>query len=159
MPMNTTLLSYAALSLFAGVLIPIMAALSAAMGRTLGSPSAAAAITTGVAFLLVLAFGLVSGATRVSPESLARLTPLQILCGFGMAFYVSSITFLAPRFGVGNAVMLVLAGQILSAAAIDHFGLFGAPQKPIDWLRALGILIMVAGVIIAQTAANNAKAR
>jgi transporter family-2 protein len=51
----------------------------------------------------------------------------------------------------------VLVGQLISSAAIDNFGLFGAPHKPIDALRALGIAIMVAGVVIAQLAANNAK--
>ncbi|HVY84376.1 MAG TPA: DMT family transporter [Caulobacterales bacterium] len=153
--MNTqTVAFYSALSLIAGILIPILAALSGAMGRTLGNPSIAALITTGGAFALVLAYTLASGPLRVAPGSFALLTPLQMAAGFGMAFYVTSITFLAPRFGVGNAVMLVVAAQIASSAAIDHFGLFGAPQKPIDWLRALGLAVMVVGVVIAQLAAN-----
>jgi len=159
MQMNTSLVSYATLALIAGVLIPVMAALSGAMGRTLGNPSAAAVITTTGGFLVVLIYGFATGATHISAETLSRLTPLQLLCGFGFAFYVISITFLAPRFGVGNAVMLVLAGQIVSAAAIDHFGLFGAPQKPIDWLRAVGMLIMICGVVLAQAAANASKPR
>ena len=85
---------------------------------------------------------------------LKSATPLQLVAGFGMAFYLLSITFLAPRFGVGNAVMLVVAGQIVSSAMIDHFGLFGAPHRPIDLMRASGLAIMVVGVVIAQLAAN-----
>ena len=53
--------------------------------------------------------------------------------------------------------MLVVAAQIVSSATIDQFGLFGAPQKPIDLLRLVGLLIMVVGVVIAQYAANSAK--
>lgn len=151
-------LYYAALAALAGVFIPIMAALSSAMGRTLGNPYIAAIVVAAGAFLIVLAFALANGGvTGGSIASLARATPLQLVSGFAMAFYVCSIIYLAPRFGVGNAIMFVVAGQIASSAAIDHFGLFGAPQKPIDLMRAAGLAIMVVGVVIAQIAATNTR--
>lgn len=157
--MNTSPVAfYTALALAAGVFIPIMAALSGAMGRTLGNPWAASMITITGAFLIVFAFAALNGGFKVAPGALAQMTPLQIACGFAMAFYVCSITYLAPRFGVGNAVMLVVAAQIATSAAIDHFGLFGAAQKPIDLLRAAGLAIMVVGVVIAQIAANKPAA-
>ncbi len=153
-----TLAFYIALSLLAGVLIPIMAALSGAMGRTLGNPQIAALLVVAGAFLMVLAFTLATAGQGFEWSRLAQAKPLQIVSGFAMAFYLLSITYLAPRFGVGNAVMLVVAGQIASAAVIDHFGLFGAPHKPIDFMRAAGLAIMVAGVVIAQMAANRTPA-
>lgn len=146
---------YAALALAAGAFIPAMAALSGAMGRTLGSTGSASVIVVGGAFLMVLTYALLNGGLRFA--ALGQITPLQAVSGFAMAFYVSSITFLAPRFGVGNAVMLVVAAQIASSAAIDHFGLFGAPQKPIDAMRAAGLAIMIVGVVIAQSAAARAQ--
>lgn len=155
--MNASLPFYVALSTLAGVLIPIMAALSGALGRTLDNPWAAATIVATGAFAMVVAFMVFTGSANVSWELVKQAKPLQLLAGFGFAFYLLSITWLAPRFGVGNAVMFVLAGQIISAAAIDHFGLFGAPQKPIDLWRAAGLIIMVIGVVIAQLAANNAR--
>jgi transporter family-2 protein len=145
---------YAALSLLGGVLIPITAALSGAMGRTLGNPSLAALIVITGSFAMVLAYTLAVGNTHASWAAIARIPALQWVAGFGIAFYLLSITWVAPRFGVGNAVMLVVAAQIASSAVIDHFGLFGAPQKPIDWLRAAGLVIMVIGVVIAQLAAD-----
>lgn len=152
-----TLTGHAALALLAGVLIPIMAALSGALGRTLDNPQIASLIVIAGAFAMVLAFTLLSGGANFSVAHLRQATPLQLVAGFGMAFYLLSITYLAPRFGVGNAVMLVVAGQIASSAAIDHFGLLGAPHKPVDVMRAAGLAIMTAGVIIAQLAANNTK--
>lgn len=148
---------YVALSLLGGILIPITAALSGVMGRTLGNPSFAALIVMAGAFALVLAYTLATGSATVSLDTLRRLPALQLAAGLGIAFYITSITYVAPRFGVGNAIMFVLVGQLISSAAIDNFGLFGAPHKPVDALRALGIAIMVAGVVIAQLAANNAK--
>lgn len=148
---------YIALSTIGGILIPIMAALSGALGRTLDNPWVAAAIVSGGGFALVLAFALLNGGMNVSWEALGQARPLQLLAGAGFAFYLLSITWVGPRFGIGNAVMFVLGGQLISSALIDHFGLFGAPHKPIDLLRAAGLAIMVTGIVIAQVAANNSK--
>jgi transporter family-2 protein len=152
-----TLAFYIALSTLGGILIPIMAALSGALGRTLDNPWAAAAIVSAGAFTTVLAFTLLTGSMHISWDALKQARPMQLLAGLGFAFYLLSITWVGPRFGIGNAIMFVLAGQIVSSAAIDHFGLFGAPHKPIDMLRAAGLVIMASGIVIAQIAANNAR--
>lgn len=154
---NQPLAFYVALSTVAGVLIPIMAALSGALGRTLDNPQMASLIVITGGFAMVLAYTVFTGGAHVSWGALRQAQPLQVLAGLGLAFYLLSITWLAPRFGVGNAVMFVLVGQIISSAAIDQFGLFGAPLKPVDLMRTAGIVIMVTGVVIAQVAANNAK--
>jgi transporter family-2 protein len=69
-----------------------------------------------------------------------------------VAFYVLTITWIAPTFGIGNAVFFVLLGQLVSAAVIDHFGLFGAQVTPVSPLRALGIAVMAGGVALTQLA-------
>jgi bacterial/archaeal transporter family-2 protein len=148
---------YVALSAAGGILIPIMAALSGTLGRTLDNPWVAASIVSAGAFATVLAFTLATGSGYVSWEALKHAQPLQLLAGIGMAFYLLSITWVGPRFGIGNAIMFVLAGQLVSSALIDHFGLFGAPHKPVDLLRAAGLVIMATGIVIAQIAANNAR--
>jgi len=43
-------------------------------------------------------------------------------------------------------------GQLISAAAIDHFGLFGAAVTPLNMMRGLGIAVMAFGVWITQRA-------
>jgi len=49
-------------------------------------------------------------------------------------------------------VFFVLLGQLISAAAIDHFGLFGAQVSPLGLTRAAGIGIMAFGVWVTQQA-------
>jgi bacterial/archaeal transporter family-2 protein len=61
-----------------------------------------------------------------------------------------SITWIAPRFGVGNAIFYVLLGQLISAAAIDHLGLIGAIVKPLTLWRAGGLMLMAVGVLLTQ---------
>ena len=72
------------------------------------------------------------------------------LAGFLFAFYVLSMAVIAPKFGVGNAIFFVLIGQLLSAAKIDHFGLFGAQPVALSWPRLSGLLLMATGVLLTQ---------
>lgn len=142
---------YALLMLAAGIGIPVLAALNAALGRVIGSPNAAGLVLFAVAFgasaLVWLFLPGSQGLTRLG-EAPRHL----FLGGLLVAFYVLSITHVAPHFGVGNAVFFVLLGQLVSAAAIDHFGLFGAQINPLTWFRAGGIALMAAGVALTQLA-------
>lgn len=141
---------YAATMFAAGIGIPVLAALNGALGRHMASPTAAAVILFAVGLAAACTAVLVTG-----PAPLARVADAPrylLLAGLLVAFYVISITAIAPRFGVGNAVFFVLIGQLVSAAVIDHFGLFGAPQSPLTLERAGGILLMAAGVGLTQRA-------
>lgn len=142
---------YAAIMLAAGIGVPILAALNAALGKLIGSPTTAAVVLFAIAFASSAAvMVLFPGLTALS--KVTEVPKHLLLGGVLIAFYVLSITHVAPHFGVGNAVFFVLIGQLISAAAIDHFGLFGAQVTPLTWLRASGIAVMAAGVAITQLA-------
>lgn len=133
-----------------------MAALNGALGRTLGSPPAAVFVLFLVGFLSASAFLLTTG----GGSALARLShasPAMFGGGLIVSFYIFSVTFLAPRYGVGNVILFVMVAQIATSAAIDHYGLFGATQRPIDALRMFGIALMLAGLTIAQIASARAS--
>lgn len=135
--------------LVAGIGIPVLAALNAALGAKIGSPAAAAAVLFVVAFLVAFATMLGTGGTKAI-ASLPGQPKHLFLAGVLIAFYVLSITWVAPQFGVGNAVFFVLLGQLFAAAAIDHFGLFGAQQASLTPLRAAGLALMAVGVLLAR---------
>jgi transporter family-2 protein len=141
---------YALLMLVAGFGIPILAALNAALGARIGSPAAAATVLFAVALGATAIAMLITGPQAIS--KIASAPKHLLLAGLLVAFYVLSITYVAPHFGVGNAVFFVLLGQLVSAAAIDHFGLFGAQLTPLSWIRIAGISVMAAGVWITQLA-------
>ena len=83
-----------------------------------------------------------------------RLSPVEpvpvyyYFGGFFVIFYILSITWVAPKFGVGNAVSLVLLDQIMSMAVIDHYSLLGASQNTISIQRFIGLILMAAGVFM-----------
>ena len=139
---------YALTMLLAGIGIPLLAGLNAALGKYIGSPATAATMLFLVAFIVSFTFMLITGAQGVT--HLATAPKHLFFAGALIAFYVLTITYIAPHFGVGNAVFFVLLGQMISAAAIDHFGLFGAQISPLSFTRAGGIGLMATGVWVTQ---------
>lgn len=142
--------AYAIVMLLAGIGIPVLAALNAGLGVRLGSPVAAAVVLFVVALSAALLVLLLTGPGAMA--GVAAAPRHLLLAGLLVAFYILSITHIAPRFGVGNAVFFVLLGQLVSAAIIDHFGLFGAVASPLSATRALGIALMMLGVFVTQRA-------
>ncbi len=138
---------YAILMLFAGMGIPVMAALNAGLGAKLHSPALAAAILFLVGMAASLAYLF---AFEGMPKVLfgARAPFYFYLGGLFVVLYVLSVTWVAPRFGIGNAISFVLLGQLISMTAIDQFGLMGAPQTSITLQRLAGLMLMAVGVCL-----------
>jgi len=142
-------LRYAMIMLAAGIGIPILAALNAQLGGRIGSPPVAAVVL----FCVALSGAVVVMLVTQGPSALAKLPdqPRHLfLAGLFVAFYVLSITYVAPHFGVGNAVFFVLLGQMIAAATIDQFGLFGAALRPVTLMRGAGIGFMGIGLFLIQ---------
>jgi len=139
---------YSALALAAGVGVPIMASISSELGLRLSSTTTAATILFLGAFIISLSASLISGVPAL--KAFQSAPAYLYVGGFFVAFYVLSITWLIPKFGVGNSIFLVLLGQIISASLIDHFGLLNAPATPLSNTRLLGIALMVIGLFLSR---------
>jgi transporter family-2 protein len=135
------------MALCVGVAISVQAAVNAQLAQGLGSNSVLAALvsfavgTLGLGLVVVLRGGL--------PQALSLLAaqPLWKCAGglLGASFVFGSV-FLAPRIGLLNLVVLVIAAQLLTSMAIDHFGLVQMAVRKVSAVRATGALVMVLGV-------------
>lgn len=137
-----------ALMFLAGMGIPLMAALNADLGTRLQSALAAVAVLCSVALTVTLM--IIALRPRPNWQALASVPPASFAAGGLFVLYIASITWAAPRIGLGQAVLIVLVGQLISSALIDHFGLWNALPSPISSRRALGILLILAGAILTQ---------
>jgi transporter family-2 protein len=138
---------YAAVMFLAGVGIPVMAALNGGLGTRLQNPTLAASILlfVGLSLSLVLLFA----HSDSSKAIYASETPwYYYMGGIFFIFYIVSITTIAPKFGVGNAVAFVLLGQLFAMSAIDHYGLFEAPRLALSMQRISGLLLMTLGIFL-----------
>ncbi|MGB5838342.1 MAG: DMT family transporter [Albidovulum sp.] len=146
--MTVETIKYSSIMLLAGIGIPVLAALNAQLGGRIGAP-AAGTVLFAVAFFGAAVTMLVTGGASALggvPDQPKHL----FLAGLLVAFYVLSITWVAPRFGLGNAITCVLLGQLVSAAFIDQFGLLGAALKQVTPMRMAGLGLMAAGVFLTQ---------
>ncbi|MEM8850796.1 MAG: DMT family transporter [Pseudomonadota bacterium] len=141
---------HAVIMFAAGTGIPVLAALNARLGANIGGPAAAAFVLFTVALATAALAMLLTG-----PGALARVVgqPWHLFgAGVLIAIYVLSVTWIAPVFGVGNAVFFVLMGQMVSAAVIDQFGLFGARPVALSPVRIGGLVLMALGLMLTQLA-------
>jgi transporter family-2 protein len=144
--------SFAALAVLmflTGIGIPLMATLNAGLGKQLASPTAATFILYVVGLGLSLGLMLAAGGVPAA-EKFRGVGPHFYMGAIFVVFYIFSITWAAPKMGIGNAVFFVLLGQLIAAAAIDHYGLWGAVQSAITPKRVLGIAVMAFGVYLAR---------
>jgi transporter family-2 protein len=145
---SSAFLPIAAMMFAAGIGIPVFAAFNAGLGKQLGGPIAA----TAAAFAVGLVIALVLVALTGFPQREALHFGTSYIW-FGAVFiliYGVSVTYAAPRIGLGNAIFFVLLGQIVAAAAIDHFGWLGSIPSSLTAKRVLGIAVMAVGIYLAR---------
>ena len=146
--MSTQHVLISILMLCTGIGIPVMATMNMTLGAHLSSPFVASAILFFVSFSLALSVTMATGLPDV--KAVTAAPKWLMLAGFFVVFYVLSITIAGPILGIGNAVFLVLLGQIISTAVIDHYGWLGAPVSPIKPQKLLGIALIIAGIYLAR---------
>ena len=64
---------------------------------------------------------------------------------FGLVV-IFSMSYMIPRVGVATALIILLSGQLLIGTMMDHFGLLGAVQRPVDFMRVFGLAVVFLGV-------------
>ena len=148
---------YALWAALAGAFIPVMAVLNARLGKALGAPTHAAFVLFAVGLVATGAASLFLTGRLPVPAALGAVAPANFAGGVIVAFYILSITMLATRFGVGNAILFAMVAQILMSAVIDHFGLFGMTIRPMTVVRAAGLGVLLVGLAITQLAVAGAQ--
>ena len=101
---------------------------------------------------LVLAMVVV--ATKPNLPSMSELmnAPRTVwLGGLIATSYIVAIVIITPKLGVGLTTGLILVGQLCMALALDHFGAFGNPQHSFGVGRAIGLALMVGGIVAIKT--------
>jgi len=126
-----------------GVAVTLQGQFMGLLDRTLGTKESVF-ITYGSGGLLVTLLMLASRGGNLRAAS--GLPWYAFSTGILGLVIVGSIGFVVPRLGVARAFTLITGSQFLMAALIDHFGLFGAAVRPVDASRALGLVVMMAGV-------------
>ncbi|MPQ66672.1 MULTISPECIES: DMT family transporter [Pseudomonas] len=138
-----------ALAFLAGIAIALQAAVNSQLaGAMTGNTLAAAfySFFTGMLVLGVLAFfrGGLGDSLNVIPSQ----PGWRLVGGVLGAGAIFCTVWLAPRIGLANLLVLVIAGQLLSSVAIDHFGWLGSVVRPAATLKIVGASVVLLGVAL-----------
>jgi len=130
-----------------GAGITIQVGMNATVRMTIGSPILAAIVNfvVGLAALVLLA---VASGARVVPGSVAAVPAWAWFGGLLGATYVAATTVLGPKLGAASFLALTLAGQMVAALLVDHYGVIGFPQSPLTPTRLIGTALLVVGVLL-----------
>lgn len=139
------------MAICAGALIPVQAAANASLSKSIDSVVYSALMLFVVGLAFISSFVVINRIPVPSLEAFATAPAYSYIGGLIVATYVLSITYLAPRMGVGNAICFIVTGQIVVAVIIDHFGLLGAAASPIDMRRCAGVTLMISGLFLARS--------
>ena len=145
---------WAAIAFVGGIAVPLLASINAAYGQAIGNVWWASLTLCAVAFVTILMVSLLAGSPLPQLSDFGEARWWHVFAGCFFAVYVTAITYVAPKIGVGNAIIFVVVAQIFTAVLIDHFGLFGAAIQTMSWQRALGIVFLIAGVALARSVSS-----
>jgi transporter family-2 protein len=135
------------LALAAGLAASVQAAIVGRFGDRIGGVEAlgCSMVVAGVTGTLVL---LVSRQSLHGLAAGGRQPAWYWLGGISSVFIVLCLIVATPRVGVAATVGLLIGGQLVMAAVIDRFGLFGVEQVALHWPRLLGIALLAAGAAL-----------
>lgn len=133
----------------AGAAIAVQAPLNAALSRNLDSPVAAAAVSFGVGFVVLVLIALLMG--EVGAFSRVSGAPVWLLCGGALgAFYVWSALWSVPVLGVLTTTSLLILGQLIAALVLDSIGAFGLAPRDISMPRLFAAALVATGAVLSR---------
>jgi len=131
-------------AIIAGLAIGFQAPMNAALGK-LTDPKIAALLNFALGGALILIVNIFAGSLR--DILMLKGVPWYYLLGGVLGFILVNVSILVvPILGTGLSLSLIVSAQLLAGMIIDHFGLFGVKQIPIDLQRVLGLLLLIVGV-------------
>jgi transporter family-2 protein len=130
---------------FAGVAITIQAGVNSQLRSAIQHPLMAAFISFLVGTLALALLLLFSRNTIPSLSQYSDITWYKYTGGLLGAFVVTVTLIAVAQIGAGNMFVLVVAGQLITAVIMDHFGVLGLQSNPVSLQKFFGICLLVAG--------------
>ncbi|MCB9506594.1 MAG: DMT family transporter [Myxococcales bacterium] len=130
-----------------GMLLPVQAAVNAALGRVTGYPLVAALTNFCVGMSIIVTLAVTTG--QIRGVGALRTAPWWTFGGglVGASVVLSGI-LVAPRLGSTVFFVLIIAGQLVAGLALDYFGAFGMPRVPLTAARVAGVVAVAVGVLL-----------
>ncbi len=125
----------------------IQAALMGRFGERIGVLEAVA-FASMVTTVVTLAAVLVVRQTVAGVGEGFRVPPWLWLAGVMSALIVFAVALAPPKIGTTTTIGIIIAGNLVMAAVIDRYGLFGLERIGLTWTRVAGVLLLAVGAAL-----------
>lgn len=130
-----------------GAFVPLQLVFNGQLGGVTRNAFTASLIVFFTGFLVLAVIIAVMRPNMPILSELASAPKTVWLGGVIATGYIVAIVIITPRLGVGLTTGLILVGQLCMALALDHIGAFGTPQHSLGIGRAVGLSLMIAGIV------------
>lgn len=139
---------YYLLPAFAGVAIAVQSGINSQL-RSVVQNSLMAAFISFVVGTVALA-GLLFFSKEALPDwsRYSSITWYQYMGGLLGAFVVTVTLIAVTRIGAANMFVLIVAGQLVMAVLMDHFGILGMKKDPVSLQKLLGVALLIFGAYL-----------
>lgn len=133
-----------------GMLIPIQTSVNSRLSLYTKSPFYTSLISFSVGTICLIILNII-----INPEVFTihfynnqSFNNTWIVGGLlGVSFLTGNLLLL-PKLGATLTVIATVAGQIIMGVIIDTFGLFGATIHDFNLIKAIGVLLLIIGIVI-----------
>lgn len=138
-----------AIGLGSGFLLGTQPSVNGHLSRQLEHPLQASIISFASGTLILLVLAVAMGVFPPRLQTPVAEMPWWSWGGgaIGVVLVTASL-ILVPRIGSLPWHATIITGQLVAALVLDHFGWLGNVQQPMSRSRALGAMLLVAGVMI-----------
>lgn len=140
--MNTSTILMIAIALMGGVAVALQAQFVGAMERTVGTLGSVFVTYVGGALVITACLLVTRGGNLSGLQAVPRHFMTAGVLGLVV---IGSIGYTVPRLGLARVLAIFISSQLIFGVLVDHFGLFGALARPVDFSRAAGMAIIFFG--------------
>lgn len=136
------------LAILAGAIVPVQVGVNAVLDQQLKSPffSSLVVFLVGAVGIFISLF--FTEETIPSASTVKSSTWWAWLGGLLGALYILSLILLAQYIDIGLLTILAMAGQLVMAMIVDHFGWFGSSVNPINYIKIIGLVLIGIGIYL-----------
>ncbi|MBW4642867.1 MAG: DMT family transporter [Goleter apudmare HA4340-LM2] len=137
---------YLLAALVGGAVLPVQVALNTLLRRYVGEPMQVTFISYLAGTLASLAICLFAQYPLPAMTTLSQTSWWMWVGGCLGTLYVWSTIFATPKIGAALALSLTIAGQMIAALLLDHYGALGLTKYTASPTRIAGVVLVVLGV-------------
>lgn len=134
-------------ALIAGAMTAYQPLINAKLNQHLDSPIWASFVSFAVGTVALLILGFVMNGKFMVLET-GGMKWWMWTGGLLGAVFVTVALYVVPYMGVAAMISVMIAGQLVMAALLDHFGIMSETPNPVTWQKFCGLSLLALGAII-----------